>query len=130
MIYVIQSILSLLLIGSTTFIGYRLFNWAFFTADILLVNIVYLVWFIIVFSLALINGASIHKYIVNKKELELFSHIIAIIWVVSILAIAVYVWFKQPYTTGMIITRAIWSYLLFALAAVTYLMIRLMYDTK
>ena len=130
MIYAVISILSVISIGCTTLIGYCLFNWAFSTNNIFFINAAYLVWFAIIFPLAWHNGAAIHKLIKNEKEIQISSVIAGIAWALSILAIAVYVWFKVPYSTGTVITRVIWSYISFALAAGTLLMITIMYDSK
>ena len=130
MIYAIESILSVILIGCTAFISYRLFNWSFATNKILFVNLVYLVWFVIAFLLAFTNGAAINKFIEIQKGREIFSNIVSIIWVVSILGITIYVWFKRPYTVGSVITRAIWSYPSLGLAVWIYIMINLMQSSR
>lgn len=130
MIYVIESILSILLIAGSAFISYRLFNWAFSTNNIFFMNGAYIAWFVLIFLLVWSNGLAIHKFVENQKGMETFCNIVGIVWALLIIATVIYVWFKRPYSTGSVITRIIWSYFSLGLAAWMYLMINLMQGGK
>ena len=120
--YIITSVLSLILTGSSLFIGYRLFNWIFSTGNPFGFLIIYQVWLLITCVLVGINAWPIFNMEYSRGTVFL-SHIIAVIWCLSIFAMTIYLWFKQPYTANSIIVRIITTFLSIYLARWTYMLI-------
>ena len=123
--YTIAGLLSACLLGGTIFLGYRLFNWAFATGDIFAVLGMYVATYTVAFILVFVNGL-VGNVLANIKGDNAFGIIMGSLWAGLFVAIALYPWFKSPYTMGLIVVRSVGSFLGLASTVWAFIMVYLM----
>lgn len=123
--YTIAGLLSACILGGAIFLGYRLFNWAFATHDTFALLGMYIATCVAALILTFVNGliGTVLTYIKGSNP---FGMIVGILWVGAFIAIALYPWFKSPYTMGTIIVRIVGSCFCLASAAWALIMMGLM----
>ena len=125
MAYVIAGLLSAFILGGTVLLGYRLFNWAFATNDTFAVLGIYIGVGIAVLTLAFVNGL-IGYVLADIKGNSSFGIVMGVLWAAVFVALAIYPWFKAPYTPGLIIVRVLGSFYSLGSALWTFIMVALM----